>query len=182
MASGRGLELVATCAVGLEELLRKELEALGCRSAEGRRGAVTFTGEWVDVWRCNWRLRIANRVLVKLGEWEAPDGDALAAGAAAIVGSARSWAGVSAGDLFHPSFPLAVRATSRASEVRDTRWIALRVKDGVVDAQRVRWGRRASVDRRDPDLPLRVLLDHDRASGSGVREQRPGQKILQQGL
>ena len=70
MAPGRGLELVATCAVGLEELLLEELEALGCRSAEGRRGAVTFTGEWVDVWRCNWRLRTANRVLVKLGEWD----------------------------------------------------------------------------------------------------------------
>ena len=102
MAPGRSLELVATCAVGLEELLLSELEALGCGSVKGRRGAVTFTGEWVDVWRCNWRLRIANRVLVKLGEWAAVDGDALAAGAGAIVGSSRSWAGVSAGDLFRP--------------------------------------------------------------------------------
>ena len=77
MAPDRGLELVATCAAGLEELLKEELAALGCRSLEGQRGAVTFTGGWVDVWRCNWRLRIANRVLVKLGEWAAPDGDAL---------------------------------------------------------------------------------------------------------
>ena len=164
MAPDRGLERVATCAAGLEELLKEELAALGCRSLEGQRGAVTFTGGWVDVWRCNWRLRIANRVLVKLGEWAAPDGDALAAGAGAIVGSSRSWGGLSAGDLFHPSYPLAVRATSRVSEVRDPRWVALRVKDGVVDAQRVRWGRRASVDRHDPDLPLRVLLDNDRAT------------------
>ena len=158
------LELVATCAAGLEGLLKAELELLGCRRVEAVRGAATFRGGWADVMRCNWRLRTANRVLVKLAAWAAPDGDALAAGAGAVVASSRDWAGLGSAELFHPSFPLAVRGTSRDSEVRDTRWIALKVKDGVVDAQRARWGRRASVDRHDPDLPLRVLLVSNRAT------------------
>ena len=160
----RSLELVATCALGLEKILDRELEALGCAGRRQGRGAVTFRGGWPEVWRCNWRLRTANRILVKLHEWTAEDGDALAAGASELVRSRRSWASLEAGQLFHPRATLAVRATSRASAVRDTRWIALRVKDGVVDAQRERWGRRSSVDRQAPDLPLRVLLNKDRCT------------------
>ncbi len=158
------LSLVATCALGLEEILAGELRAAGARDVAPQRGAVAFRGGWSDAWRANWRLRTANRVLVALGEWEAGDGDALAAGAGALVGGNRSWDGVRAGDLFHPRRSFAVRATSARSRLRDTRWLALRLKDGLVDAQRRRWGRRADVDRSEPDLPLRVWLSNDRAT------------------
>jgi putative N6-adenine-specific DNA methylase len=38
------------------------------------------------------------------------------------------------------------------------------LKDGLVDGQRDRWGRRADVDREDPDLHLRLRLHRDRAT------------------
>jgi putative N6-adenine-specific DNA methylase len=158
------LALVATCALGLEELVAGELRELGMAGVEGRRGAVAFAGGWREVWRANWRLRTANRVLVELGAWNAPDGDALAAGAGRAVEGQRSWDGVSAADLFDPRRSFAVRATSSRSQVRDTRWVGLRVKDGIVDAQRRRFGKRASVERRDPDVQLRVWLHRDRAT------------------
>jgi 23S rRNA G2445 N2-methylase RlmL len=44
------------------------------------------------------------------------------------------------------------------SPIRDARWAALSVKDGLVDGQRERYGRRADVDRQDPDLHLRLRL------------------------
>ncbi len=158
------LRLVATCALGLEAILAGELAALGVAGARKGTGAVTFEGGWPEAWRANWRLRTANRVLVELGSWPAADGDVLAAGAGALVASRRSWGGVPAGDLFDPGRTLAVRATASRSQVRDVRWAALKVKDGVVDAQRRRFGRRASVARRDPDLPLRLWLHEDRAT------------------
>jgi putative N6-adenine-specific DNA methylase len=158
------LRLVATCALGLEELLAGELAGLGADGLETGRGAVSFVGSWEDVQRANWRLRTANRVLVELASWEAADGDALAAGAGSLVAGRRSWDGVGVGELLHPRRSFALRATSSASQVRDTRWVALRVKDGLVDAQRRRWGRRASVERADPDVPLRVWLHRDRAT------------------
>lgn len=158
------LRLVATCALGLEEFVEAELRELGVGGVERQRAAVLFRGTWRDVWRANWRLRTANRVLVELGTWDAATDDELAAGIEAIVGSKEDWDGVTAGALFHPRRSFAVRATSTASRLTDSRWIGLRTKDGLVDAQRRRYGRRASVERDDPDLQLRLRLFRDRAT------------------
>ncbi len=162
------LGLVATCVLGLEEILEGELRAMGARDPERQKGAVAFTGDWRDCWRANWRLRTANRVLVEVASWEARDGAAIAAGARALVSGRagpRLWrGGLDAAALFHPDRTFAVQATAAASEVRDTRWAAMSLKDGLVDGQRDRWGRRADVDREDPDLRLRLRLHRDRAT------------------
>jgi len=165
------LSLVATCVLGLEEILEGELSALGVKELSREKGAVTFNGTWEDCWRANWRLRTANRVLVELGSWEGRDGAELAAGARALVSP-----------LLHPDRSFAIQATCTASTIRDARWVALSVKDGLVDGQRDRWGRRASVDREDPDLHLRVRLHRDRATllldTSGERLARRGYRAV----
>jgi putative N6-adenine-specific DNA methylase len=162
------LGLIATCVLGLEEILEGEVRDLDVQNVERQRGAVAFTGSWVDCWRANWRLRTANRVLVELGHWEAPDGPALAAGARALAGG-RSPARVHRGSLdvptlLHPDRSFVIQATSTASVVRDTRWAALSAKDGLVDGQRDHWNRRSDVDRKDADLHLRLRLIRDRAT------------------
>jgi putative N6-adenine-specific DNA methylase len=162
------LGLIATCVLGLEEILEGEVRGLDVRDVERQRGAVAFTGTWEDCWRANWRLRTANRVLVELGNWEAADGPALAAGARALAGG-RSAVRVHRGSLdvpllLHPDRSFVIQATSTASVVRDTRWAALSAKDGLVDGQRDRWNRRSDVDRKDPDLHLRLRLIRDRAT------------------
>ena len=162
------LRLVATCVLGLEEILEGELRAMGARDPERQRGAVAFTGGWEDCWRANWRLRTANRVLVEVASWEARDGAAIAAGARALAagrpGPRLQSGGLDIAALFHPDRTFAVQATATASEVHDTRWAAMSLKDGLVDGQRDRWGRRADVDREDPDLHLRLRLHRDRAT------------------
>jgi putative N6-adenine-specific DNA methylase len=160
------LSLVATCGLGLEELLESEIAALGAVATARDKGAVTFAGSWSEVYRANWRLRTANRVLVELASWDAADGAALAAGARALVTGrlAPASAALDIRALFAPDHSLAVAATSTASAVRDTRWAALSVKDGLVDGQRDLFGRRSFVEREDPDLPLRVRLHEDRAT------------------
>jgi 23S rRNA G2445 N2-methylase RlmL len=168
------LALVATCASGLEAILAAELDALGAAAVEAERGAVRFAGGWQDCWRANWRLRTANRVLIELASWAAGDGAALAAGARALVsghtqgaaatGLTAAPGGVDPGQLFHPDRSFAIQATTTASQIRDVRWAALSAKDGLVDGQRDRWGRRADVDRAAPDLQLRLRLHEDRAT------------------
>ncbi len=178
---GDTLSMVATCALGLEELLADELRELGCRRVVARRAAVSFQGDWVDVWRTNWRLRTANRVLVQLASWQALDEAGLVAGVEKLVASDFSWAGLGTSVLFHPSATLALRSSSRKHALRDTRWISLRAKDGIVDAQRRRFGRRSSIDRESPDRSLRVLLDEDRATllldTSGTPLDRRGYRL-----
>jgi len=197
VAAVERLALVATCASGLEEILDGELDALGVAARERQRGAVRFAGGWRECWRANWRLRTANRVLVELASWPAADGAALAAGARALVSDQASdrasdqasnqASGDTAGPadlaaLLHPDRSFAIQATATASRIRDTRWAALSAKDGLVDGQRDRWGRRADVDRESPDLQLRLRLHHDWATllldTSGEPLDRRGYRVL----
>jgi putative N6-adenine-specific DNA methylase len=187
------LRIVATCALGLEDLLAREADGLLGRAAaaagstigatagaasEPLRGAVATSGSWRDVWRLGLWLRTANRVLVELGSFDAGDEDLLYSGVRKIVAHDRAWDGVTTAGLFDPSASLAVRATCAESRLRDARYVALRAKDAIVDAQRARTGRRSQVSREDPDLPLRLWLEHDRASllldTSGVPLDRRG--------
>ncbi|HSM50256.1 MAG TPA: hypothetical protein VLA75_02535 [Thermoanaerobaculia bacterium] len=182
------LSLVATCSLGLEPILEAELAGLGHEGMALSPGGVRWRGSWADLERANWRLRTANRVLVEIARWRAPDGDALHAGGRALV---RGTAGIELlspldpAVWFDPDHPFALAATSSGSRVRDTRWAVLRVKDGLVDGQRERFGRRADVDRRAPALPLRLRLAGDEATllldSSGEPLDRRGYRVASHG-
>lgn len=65
------LELVATCLFGLERLLGEEIDALGYERISTIDGRVTFLGDEQAVALSNVFLRYAERVLIKLGSFEA---------------------------------------------------------------------------------------------------------------
>jgi 23S rRNA G2445 N2-methylase RlmL len=156
---------IATVARGLEEIAAAELSALGMVPITTEIGGVVFDGGWAEGLRANWRLRVANRVLVELASWPAADDGALYDGARAFAAGALAGAGLAElPDLLAPEHSLAVQATSSGSRVRDTRWIALKVKDALVDAQREARGLRSDVDRERPDLAFRLRLHRDRAT------------------
>ncbi len=157
------LELVATCAVGLEGLLHDELAALGLAPGAPGPSAVPFRGDHTAVWRANLWLRTANRVLVQLGRVPAHDGDELWRGTRELVLSG-AFGVVPLSELFEPERTLSVRASASRSALRDVRYVALRFKDGIVDAQRAVYGRRSNIARRGADLALRGWLERDQAS------------------
>jgi putative N6-adenine-specific DNA methylase len=174
---GRGssaLRLVATCTPGLEPILERELSSLGMDDVEPARSAIRFRGDWPAAWRANYWLRTANRVLVEIASFPAGTSEELYAGASKLLASTEgsspaggrspSLASAALSELLSPARTFAVSATSSGSRLRDTRWIALKVKDAIADAQRARFRRRADVDPRRPDVPLRVWLNDDRAT------------------
>ncbi|MBQ8339712.1 MAG: class I SAM-dependent RNA methyltransferase [Clostridia bacterium] len=65
------MEFVATCLFGLEKQLGEEIDALGCQRLHTMDGRVTFRGEAADIARANVRLRLAERVYIKLGSFPA---------------------------------------------------------------------------------------------------------------
>ena len=71
------LRLIAACAFGLEALVKRELIALGYQPNVTQPGRVAFEGDWRDVCRANIHLRVADRVLIEVQTFEAPDFDAL---------------------------------------------------------------------------------------------------------
>ncbi len=176
------LRLSATCVLGLEEILAGELKALGVQNVVPERGAVTFGGTFEDVYRANLWLRTANRVLIELGTWNGYDEASLHAGARNLVRRRAPRAdGLDLTKLFSPSRTLVVNATTSASKLTDSRWVALRTKDGIVDGQRDVFGERSSVDRDDPDLPLRLRLAREQATlyldSSGEPLDRRGYRL-----
>jgi len=71
------MELIATCAFGLEKLLYDEIKKLGLWVVKTEDGRVIFKGEQEDIARANLWLRTAERVYIKLGEFEAQTFDEL---------------------------------------------------------------------------------------------------------
>ena len=67
------LELIATTTAGLEAVVRRELEALGYAARVQQVGRVSFAGDASGICRANLALRCADRVLLRMGAFEARD-------------------------------------------------------------------------------------------------------------
>jgi len=76
--------LIATAAFGLESVVKREVQALGFADARVRDGRVEFTAQVSDIPRANLWLRSADRVLLKMGEFEARTFDQLFEGVRAL--------------------------------------------------------------------------------------------------
>ncbi|HET6633064.1 MAG TPA: bifunctional 23S rRNA (guanine(2069)-N(7))-methyltransferase RlmK/23S rRNA (guanine(2445)-N(2))-methyltransferase RlmL [Rhodanobacteraceae bacterium] len=144
----------ATCAKGLEYLLRDELAALGAAEVHEARAGVHFEGALEIAYRACLESRLAGRILLPLAEFAAPDDAALYAGVAAI-----DWA-----EQMAPTATLAVDAVCTQSAIQHSRFAAQRVKDAIVDQFRERAGTRPDVDLEQPDLRLNLHLKRDQAT------------------
>jgi 23S rRNA G2445 N2-methylase RlmL len=84
-SSGMTLRLIATATFGLESVVSRELQALGYESRALRPGWLAFDGDESAVARANLWLRAADRVLLLLSSFPAPDFDALFEGVRAVA-------------------------------------------------------------------------------------------------
>ena len=64
-------DLIATSTFGIESITAKELKALGYEDLKIENGKVTFEGDEMDIAIANIHLRTADRVLIKMAEFEA---------------------------------------------------------------------------------------------------------------
>ncbi|MBB6217247.1 putative N6-adenine-specific DNA methylase [Anaerosolibacter carboniphilus] len=65
------IELIATATFGLEEMVKLEVKQLGYEDIKVENGKVSFTGDEAAIPKTNLWLRTADRVLLKMGEFEA---------------------------------------------------------------------------------------------------------------
>ena len=65
------IDLIATATFGLEAVVAREVRELGYQDVSVENARVTFTGDEEAICRTNLWLRSADRVLVKLGEFQA---------------------------------------------------------------------------------------------------------------
>jgi putative N6-adenine-specific DNA methylase len=144
----------ATCTLGLEEVIAAELRAIGAEGVSVTRGGAAFLGDLVLGWRANLELRSATRVQELIAEFRVADDRALYDGIRRL-----DWS-----KYMSVEQTLAVDATVRDSALRHSGFVALKVKDAIVDQFREQTKRRPSVDTDDPHLPLNVMLKKGIAS------------------
>ncbi|MDF1579911.1 MAG: bifunctional 23S rRNA (guanine(2069)-N(7))-methyltransferase RlmK/23S rRNA (guanine(2445)-N(2))-methyltransferase RlmL [Desulfuromonadales bacterium] len=137
----------------IEQLLADELKTFGAQEVQATTAGVAFSGSLEVAYRaCLWS-RFANRILLILNEFAAPDPDALYAGVMAI-----DW-----DQHLSPAQTMAVDGVVFSSQITHGGFAALRVKDAVVDYFRERCDSRPTVDTQRPDIQLNIRLRHDQA-------------------
>ena len=65
--------IIATSTFGLESVVVRELRRLGYDDMTVENGRITFTGDEKDIARCNIWLRTADRVLIRIADFEVRD-------------------------------------------------------------------------------------------------------------
>ena len=171
-------EFFATCPKGFERLLAGELASLGATGVRALHGQVAFSGALADAYRvCLWS-RIASRVVLVLSHGAAADADELYDAASSI-----DWE-----SHLSLSSTFAVDAHGVNDQLRNTQFVALRVKDAVCDRMQARFGGRPSVEVRHPDVTIiarvrgeRVTLGID-LSGEPLFHRGFGRRSADDGL
>ncbi len=151
----RTLTFFATTSKGIEPILAKELKRLGLQRVVEQPGAVRFMGPLKDGYKaCLWS-RVASRVHLELfrSQGNTPDD---------LYEAVRNFPWE---DHFSPGRTFAVRFIGRSRLFRDTRFGALKAKDGIVDRLREIWGSRPDVDPKNPDLRITIRLKNGLFTG-----------------
>ncbi|MBQ7191477.1 MAG: RNA methyltransferase [Paludibacteraceae bacterium] len=141
-------ELIAKTFKGLEPVLANELRALGAGDIREQRRAVAFTGDMRMLYRANYCLRTASRVLVPIDTFQAHDADTVYEKAKHI-----DWSLFMSSDT---SFT--IDATVYSDTFRHSRYVTYRVKDAITDYWREKAGIRPSVQLTAPDLYINVHI------------------------
>ena len=139
---------VATCSIGCETILEKELQSLGFSHVKAARNLVRFSGGIEDGMRaCLWS-RCASRILMSLDSVHAPSAEEIY----------RECLKVPWEDFLSASSTFAVHGIGTNRSVRNSAFLAQKVKDAIADRLRNRYGKRPNVDRNDPQVSINAHL------------------------
>lgn len=141
---------------GLEEVLAQELIELGANDVQLERRAVSFRGDKALLYRANFCLRTASRVLVPIASFKAKDTDDLYKQLKRLNWS--QWMRVDS------SF--AIDATVYSESFRNSRFVTYRVKDAIADYWLERKNKRPNVQVENPDLLINVHIANEQVTVS----------------
>ncbi len=141
-------KFLALTSRGLLDVLESEFKELGFKRFHKTPHGVSFEGSWAECYRANLELRTATRVVLPLLDFTAYRPEEL-------------YQQIRRHDytkyIDPASQTLAVEASVRdCGEFRDQRFVAMKVKDAVVDQFRDQLGLRPSVNTDSPDLRLMI--------------------------
>lgn len=146
--SEQSFEMIAKTFQGLEEVLAQELTALGANDIEIGRRMVSFSGDKEMMYKANFCLRTAIRILKPIKHFNAKDADQVYEQIKAI-----HWE-----DYLDTKKTFAVDAVVFSDEFRHSKFVSYKVKDAIVDYFREQSGERPSVRINKPDVLLNIHI------------------------
>ncbi len=166
-------KIVAKTLAGLENVLADEIRALGAESVSVERRAVSFVGDQEMMYKANFHLRTAIKILKPFAEFEVTNRDELYDHAKEIP-----WTNYLA---LGKSF--AIDATVQSEMFVNSMFASLRVKDAIADHFREAFGKRPSVNAENPDIRINVHLMNNHCTlsldSSGESLHKRGYRIGQ---
>ena len=147
-------ELIAKTFMGLEPVLAQELTQLGANNVQIGRRMVSFTGDKEMMYRANFQLHTAIRVLKPIRHFKAASADDVYEEVKKVDWSKY----IEKGKTF------SVDSVVYSDEFRNSRFVTYKVKDAIVDQFRERTGDRPNISVSNPDIRLNIHIAEDRAT------------------
>lgn len=147
-------QFFVSCPKGMVEPLEQELKDLGLKPYDRSQNGVFFDSNWRDCYRVNLRSRFASRVLMPVLNFVAYQPEEL-------------YNQILNHDFtkyIKPDQTLTIDASTKDSMLKDQRFIAMKVKDAIVDQFRDKFGVRPNIDNDRPDLAVYVKTYKNRFS------------------
>ena len=141
-------EMIAKTFQGLEEVLAKELVALGANNVQMGRRMVSFTGDKALMYKANFHLRTAVRILKPIMHFKASSADEVYE-----VIKAVDWE-----QYLNWGSTFSVDSVVYSDVFRHSKFVAYRVKDAIADYFNEKHGKRPSVRINNPDLIFHIHI------------------------
>lgn len=141
-------QFFASCPKGLVEPLEAELKSLGMHPYDRSQNGVFFESNWEGCYKVNLYSRFASRILMPVLNFPAYQPEEL-------YNNIRKHDFTKYIDVHQT---LKVDASTKDSMIKDQRFIAMKVKDAIVDQFREKTGERPNVENDRPDLTVYVKV------------------------
>ena len=147
-------ELIAKTFMGLEPVLAQELTQLGANNVQIGRRMVSFTGNKEMMYRANFQLHTAIRILKPIRHFKAGSADDVYEEVKKMDWSKY----IEKGKTF------SVDSVVYSDEFRNSRFVTYKVKDAIVDQFRENTGDRPNISVSNPDIRLNIHIAEDKAT------------------
>lgn len=145
------MNFIAKTFHGLENVLAEELKVLGAKNIRTLTRAVEFEGDLKLMYRANLELRTALRILMPFYSFKTKHENHLYKKIYEI-----DWF-----DYLSIDKTFAIGAVTGSKYLTHSQYIALKVKDAIVDQFRSRTGSRPNIDTRNPNVRIHVHISRD---------------------
>ncbi len=140
-------QFFVSTAKGLSDVLVEEMLQLGIKHPTKTPAGAFFEGNWEDVYRLNLCSRVASRILKPLIEFTAYKDDELYQQIMDHQDFSR---------YLSPETTFMIDASVKESALHDQRFLAMKVKDAIVDQMRETFGERPSIAKANPDVKFYI--------------------------